>query len=284
MYPNLFLKSFWQMDIRNEVFVAMSFDDRYKTRFTDIIEPAINSVRIGQTCLKAKRVDISKNGDSILTEIMDGIAHCQLFVADISTIGKDSVTSHSYRNGNVMYEVGLALASRQSSEIVLIRDDKEKMLFDVSTIPHMIVDFTDTQSAINQIAEAIVERLNERKLIHDARVRSKVASLDDSELKIIEMFSCHGLEICWGFKDDGKVHLSAKYSLLMLSLPRLLDKGIIKLAGKFPEGHTAYQWTLLGLQVCHLVKQELPTLKRDVNEKESHDIDTDINKDISEKK
>ena len=56
---------------------------------------------------------------SIITDILDGIAHSKLVLADISvaTTGKWA----GQRNGNVMYEVGLAHAVRQSTEVLLIR-------------------------------------------------------------------------------------------------------------------------------------------------------------------
>ena len=65
--------------------------------------------------VKPLRVDLSKTGDiSILTDIMDGIAHSEMFLADISSTGYDSKTAEPYRNGNVMYEVGLAVACLQA--------------------------------------------------------------------------------------------------------------------------------------------------------------------------
>lgn len=70
----------------------------------------------------------------MLTDIMDGIAHSLMVLADVSTAGKDQNTGEPYRNGNVMYEVGLALACRQPAEVLLIRDDRDRFLFDVSTI------------------------------------------------------------------------------------------------------------------------------------------------------
>ena len=76
-------------------------------------------------------MDLSKTGDSILTDIVDGIAHSQLVPADVSTIGKDSVTGTPYRNGNVMYEVGIALACRHPSEVLLVRDDEDTFPFTV---------------------------------------------------------------------------------------------------------------------------------------------------------
>src|SRR5438552_2510987 len=142
MHPNAFLKTFWQPALRPQVFVAMSFSPTYQKRFDDVIKPAIEAIAINGVKLTAYRVDLSKTGDSILSDIVDGIAHSQMVVADVSSIGKDSVTGDSYRNGNVLYEVGIALACRMPSEVLLIRDDNDKFLFDVSTIPHQKLDFT----------------------------------------------------------------------------------------------------------------------------------------------
>src|SRR6478672_3376526 len=108
MHPNVYLRTFWRSNFRPEIFVAMQFGEPYDSRFKNIIEPAIEAVPYGKEKLKAKRVDVSKSGDSILTDIIDGIAHSLMVLADISTIGQDSKTGKHYRNGNVMYEVGLA--------------------------------------------------------------------------------------------------------------------------------------------------------------------------------
>ena len=40
MYPRQFLDSFWSPALRDEAFVAMSFDDAYASVFDDIIQPA----------------------------------------------------------------------------------------------------------------------------------------------------------------------------------------------------------------------------------------------------
>ena len=117
MHPSVFLETFWRLELRPQVFVAMSFAAEYQGRFDEVIAPAIRSIQLPTgNVLNPYRVDISKSGDSILTDIMDGIAHSQLVLADVSAIGRDSKTGHAYRNGNVMYEVGLALACRQSAE------------------------------------------------------------------------------------------------------------------------------------------------------------------------
>src|SRR5687768_9612375 len=122
--------------MRPQVFVAMSFDPKYQSRFKEIVEPAIQQLHVDGKQLSTYRVDISKNGDSILTDIVDGIAHSRLVLADVSSIGKDSVTGRPYRNANVLYEVGLALACRHPAEVLSVRDDEDPFLFDVSTVPH----------------------------------------------------------------------------------------------------------------------------------------------------
>ena len=110
----------------------MSFAPQYRKRYEEVIEPAIRAISIGAQTMEPCRVDVSKSGDSILSDINDGIAHSRLILADVSCIGKDSITGASYRNGNVMYEVGIALACRPPSDVLLVRDDQEKFLFDVS--------------------------------------------------------------------------------------------------------------------------------------------------------
>jgi hypothetical protein len=93
MHPQAFLKTFWRMELQPQVFVAMSFDMQYQSRFKEVIEPAIGQLKVGKDTLTAYRVDLSKTGDSILTNIVDGIAHSQLVLADVSTVGKDSQAS-----------------------------------------------------------------------------------------------------------------------------------------------------------------------------------------------
>src|SRR6185295_15069309 len=105
MYPNTFVHSFWTLNVRRQVFVAMSFHEKFEPRFNEVLAPAIRDHKVDAVTLQPYRVDLSKSGDSILADIIDGIAHSQLVVADVSTIGRDSVTDRSYRNGNVMYEV-----------------------------------------------------------------------------------------------------------------------------------------------------------------------------------
>lgn len=203
MHPQLYLKTFWRLELKPTIFVAMSFADRYRTRFKEVIEPAINSIPVNGEALKADRVDISKSGDSILTDIMDGIAHSQMVLADVSSIGKDSVTGEPYRNGNVMYEVGLALACRHSSEVLLIRDDNDRFLFDVSTIPHKRIDFTDKAKAIEELHGELLARLRERNHINDARVQLAISGLGGDEVSALKYIADLPPGNVWGRPNKG---------------------------------------------------------------------------------
>ena len=86
MHPNTFLRTFWRAEFRAEVFVAMSFDGVYEQRFKEIIEPAVVGVTNAGRTLRANRVNLSRSGDSILTDIMDGVCHSELILADVSTL------------------------------------------------------------------------------------------------------------------------------------------------------------------------------------------------------
>ncbi len=186
MHPNAFLKSLWRTEVLDQVFVAMSFESRFSERYEKIIKPAIEAEPISGIRLRAYRVDNSKTGDSILTDIVDGIAHSRLVLADVSVIDEGRYAETPIRNGNVMYEVGVALACRNPSEVLLIRDDSKKFLFDVSTIPHMEVDFLDPDTAIGLLRNAILDRLSESKLVEDARVTVAAQTLTQHEITILK--------------------------------------------------------------------------------------------------
>src|SRR5947208_742360 len=116
MHPNVFLRTFWRTELKPQVFVAMSFAEAYRKRYENVIGPAIQDVKVDGVALMPYRVDLSKTGDSILSDIDDGIAHSRLVLVDVSSVGVDSKTGEAYRNGNVMYELGIALACRDSAD------------------------------------------------------------------------------------------------------------------------------------------------------------------------
>jgi hypothetical protein len=247
MHPNVYLRSLWRSSTLDQVFVAMSFEDRFHDRFLNVIRPAIEDEPIGGGKMRAFRVDTSKNGDSILTEIIDGIAHSRLVLADVSVVDEGRYTEQPIRNGNVMYEVGLALACRTPAEVLLLRDDTKRFLFDVSSIPHLTVDFADRDNTIMAIRAALNDRARETDSIHDARVQIAVRSLTQDELRVLTVLA--------GLKPNQARHL-ADPALESPSFPDeqgiagLLNKGCIRsVAVRENDGVIYYSQTPFGRAV-----------------------------------
>lgn len=178
MYPNNYLSLFPPFPRDNRVFVAMSFDSQFDARWKNVIVPAIKSVNNGKgTYLIPHRVDLRKASDSVLTEILEGISRCRFFLADITTIGE--IDGRPIRNGNVLYEVGLAHAIRLPEEVALLRSDNKELLFDVMNIRVLEYDpDSDPKAAQKIVIQAIAQSLNELDLRKSLTVRHVAESLD----------------------------------------------------------------------------------------------------------
>jgi hypothetical protein len=256
VHPNAFLKTYWRMELLPQVFVAMPFSDLHNARFHGVIEPAIGRLHVSGNPLKAFRVDNSKSGDSILTDIVDGVAHSQLVLADVSVIYRDPEAARAYRNANVLYEVGVALACRRPEEVLLIRDDRdERFLFDVSTIPHVTIDFDNQSTAVDVLHNALLDRLQSQQYSLDARIVIAVAGLTNGELSLLSELLFDAKGMARGWNPGGSV-----LSVHEHASSRLLEKGIIEVAGVFEERFFGYVLTPLGRRVAELA-QSRPQLK-----------------------
>lgn len=179
MYPIHYFSLFPPFPRDNEVFVAMSFDPRFTRRWETVIAPAIESVQPNNIPLRAHRVDTRHIGDSILTEILGGISRARIVFADITSLGH--LDDKPMRNGNVLYEVGIAHAVRLPEEVLLFRSDSDPLLFDVSNVRVNNYDpDNDPEQARKQVAGAIVEAVRELDLKRELSVRSAAESLDYS--------------------------------------------------------------------------------------------------------
>ena len=150
-----------------------------------------------------------------------------------------------------MYEVGISLSSRHPSEVLLIRDDHDKFLFDVSAIPHATIDFTDEDNAKKILSELLSSRLSEQSYFNDARVKIAVSSLTAEEITLLKQMSEYTQETIWGREVKG---ISNWYSQ---AAERLLDKRLIELAGEFTNGNIAYKFTQFGYVVHQIVNSQL---------------------------
>lgn len=170
MYPANFFQLFPPFPREEVVFVAMSFAPEFDARWKVVLQPAIESVGVNSNKLRAHRVDVRRVSDSVITEILDGIGRCRLFVADISTIGH--LNDRPVRNANVLYEVGLAHAVRLAEEVILFRSDHDELVFDVTNIRVNPYDpERDPDAAKELVAETIMASLRELELRRHLAVR-----------------------------------------------------------------------------------------------------------------
>ena len=230
----------------------MSFRDLYDDRWERIFRPAVEAVPFGSLELKAVRVDERRSGDSILTDINSGIAHAQVVLADISVTDRwtENGEPRWARNGNVMYEVGLALSCRQPVEVILLRDDSEPLLFDLSHIPVIRFDPNDADAAISIIRTGIADRLRERDLLRDLRTTALLESLSQFEINVIRS-NAHMNSLGW--------KCSSLPAAVAMALPSLLEKRILRLAQiASNENPDLYVWTTLGRVVVNFLKDHPP--------------------------
>jgi hypothetical protein len=76
MYPREYFDTYWRPTLKNEIFVIMSFAPEFEQVWTHAIRPAIEQDTPGQPF--AHGVDATTLAGSIITEILDGVAHAKL--------------------------------------------------------------------------------------------------------------------------------------------------------------------------------------------------------------
>lgn len=188
MYPREFFDTYWRPEIRNEVFVAMPFHDEFTPVWKEAIQPAVDHDVAGG--LQARRVDATVLSGSIITDILDGIAHSKLVLADVSVAREGKWQGQ--RNGNVMYEVGLAHAIRQTSEILLVRSDGEPINFDVAHINIRQYDRDDLRAARLAISQFVRDLLRQIQQAKALKVTLAVDMLDASAIRYMSEFATKG--------------------------------------------------------------------------------------------
>lgn len=265
MYPANLFNFFPPFPRDDKVFVAMSFDSRFTPRWRNVIEPAIRSIG-----LQPYRVDARTVSDSILTDITRGIASARLIFADISAIGGlDGDPDHIVRNGNVMYEVGLAHAGRLPEEVIIFRDDDARLPFDVAPVRIRVYDpEAKPDEARTLVTTALADALKEIDLSRSLAVQSAVASLDANTYSVLQTASTGGM----------RHPVATNMGQAILTIPtisaiaRLAERGMIVsdfFAGvdfatvdlnSSPESFFNYRLTEFGLAVIKAVATQLLSL------------------------
>jgi len=162
----------------------MSFDPRFDARWNNVLSRAISAVSVGDTRLTPHRVDLRIASDSILTEILDSIARCRIFIGDITAIGE--LHGKAIRNANVLYEVGIAHAVRQPEEVILLRSDDGALGFDIANVRvHRYDPDGSPEAATRFVGEKIIQAFNEVDQKKALGVRRAVEVLDYSAWMVL---------------------------------------------------------------------------------------------------
>lgn len=178
MYPRQFLDSFWSPEFRDAAFVAMSFAEVFTPVYEQMIAPACEV----DNGLKPLRLDLERGGDAIVTQMLDGIAHSRLVIAEISTLRPGD---HTSRNGNVMWEVGVAHAFRQHDEVLLLRNDRDKLLFDIGQIRVHSYDRDDLEEGRRSLGMLIADRLRSIDFQKSLQLQKTLLALDPATLSML---------------------------------------------------------------------------------------------------
>ena len=247
LYPREYFDTCWRPELRDEVFVAMSFADEFSATWTDIIRPAIED-DLKDLGLTAVRVDISQICGSIVTDIMEGIARSRVVLAEVST------ASNGQRNANVLYEVGLAQALRLEEEVILFRRDVDPLNFDLAPIRVLSYSPDDVEQSRGIVADAVRHCLREIDLRKGLKVRFAMESLDDGCLSLMKEGS---LERGFSISSPLTMERAAVVLPRRLSVLKMLDLGIIRTDANMATNEYLYHWTSFGKAVMRALGLEV---------------------------
>lgn len=187
MYPLDVFTLFPSFPREDTVFVAMSFGGQHDDWYNHVIKKAINEVSIdNDEKLVPFRVDYSQTAHSINAEIIKNISSCRLFFADLSTLGhtKRNGVQYTCRNNNVIYELGLATATRLSKEVVLFKSDNDPLPLDIYDLNVNTYD-SDPDKAKEQIKLALESAIKEIELKKLWSVQRAVDVLSENSRRLL---------------------------------------------------------------------------------------------------
>jgi hypothetical protein len=161
-----------------------------------------------------------------MTKILLEISEARLVLADITSIGM--LDKRGIRNGNVMYEVGLAHAVRLPEEVILVRSDKDELLFDVQGIKvHSYEPDDNPQDSQELLCKLMTEALQQVELTKSNAVKETIGKLDFECWHVLSESSVKPIEHP---KMKNMRELMSFGSTRVPAIFRLLDRGLLKLA------------------------------------------------------
>ena len=242
MYSRQYFDTYWRGNLRREVFVGMSFAKEFDGIWKHAIEPAIQKdlAESGQPYL-ARRVDISKISDSIHREILDGIGHATLVFFDISVMQTGAWKGQ--RNGNVMFEMGIAQTVRPATDLVVVRSDKREITFDINHIRIHRYDRNNLTAARRIFADCLRQALKQRELEKSLRTEMLRNRLDVDSMNLM-------VKICPDGKEFKAFSIDKYNADERRTATRLLDLDIFRCVTPGPR-YYYYEWTDFGKHCYH---------------------------------
>jgi hypothetical protein len=154
------------VDETPRAFVIMSFDSEFESIYTDLIVPPLE-----QAGYEVARADSDFSQQNILCDIVQGIAHADLVVAEITV-----------PNPNVFYELGLAHALRMPT--VLLTQSMDDVPFDLRSYRIMTysTDFREVAAFCDDLHE-LAQRHREQAITFGSPIT------DFLDLSLIETLS-----------------------------------------------------------------------------------------------
>lgn len=250
MYPRDFFDTYWRPELLDEVFVAMPFHDEFTPVWDKAIQPAIDE-DVAEP-IRARRVDATILSGSVITDILNGIAHSRLVLADISVTREGKWRDQ--RNGNVMYEVGLAHAVRQNTEILLIRSDDDPISFDVAHINIHKYDCENLDGTRHQIHHLVSDLLKQIEQQKSLKVTRVVDQFDADAMYYLSEFAVKGPFSGPNPKTAGEVLLSISNRLAISRLQRL---GVIRCTSMAADRVAIFVLTPFGKAVAQRLDLEV---------------------------
>lgn len=240
MYPKYFFERFWEGEQKNQIFVGTAFDSGVEERFS-----IIDSIAKELSFEKAFRVGLDSEANSINDNIFDAIANSKMLLFDLSDDNRKNHINH-----NVIYELGIAQAMREPSDIIIIRKEtetKDKLPFDIQSIN---INFFKDKLAKDWLKPKLESAIKNQEWHKSKRVRVVAESIDENGLALMN-------EI--GRRPKGYNHFNSStfdYNK-KASVLRLVDLEILKFAciiWKNNLGYEyAYHWTSFGYEVMKYI-------------------------------
>jgi len=189
MYPKIYIDLFRSFDREPEVFVGMPFSKEFEPRWKSIYKPAIISCN-----LKPFRVKERFVSDSIPIDILSGISRAKFLLFEISN------EKTARPNPNIMYELGIAHATRIPEEVIIIRDKQsENIPFNIKHIRWNNFSPQNSKQSITIIKNLIKKAKKEVDLTKDLIINKALNSLDIDMIGFLDTlreYTKTGFDLC----------------------------------------------------------------------------------------